>query len=228
MTTTAFPSDDPFAFASTWGLGDDAYSFILADLLARDSRSVVEFGSGTSTLRLARDLPNATVVSIESDAHFHDELRERLAVHDPAGRVQLRAMQLRWQVHAGSLYLSYAASRFPDKIDSVLVDGPPQWTRRGREACLYQVFSALRVGGRIYLDDCRRPEEQRILANWQRSFAGSVKLVRVEPVGHHVAVLEKTADGRAHWRPSVALDVGLAAARIGIAALRRRVKPAAA
>ena len=42
------------------------------------------------------------------------------------------------------------------------------WTRRGREACLHMISAHLRLGGRVYLDDCRRVGERRTLRNWQR------------------------------------------------------------
>ena len=60
------------------------------------------------------------------------------------------------------------------------------------------VIGALRVGGRAYLDDFRRPDEQQIARNWALSFP-DVFASRVLRVGHEILVLEKLKpcrDGR--------------------------------
>ena len=37
----------------------------------------------------------------------------------------------------------------------MIIDGPPVYTLRGREACLYQVYDQIRIGGLVILDDFR-------------------------------------------------------------------------
>ena len=57
-------------FESSWSLGEIAYQAILEDLRSFDAKSIVEFGSGTSTLRLSRDLPKATIFSKRSRSNL--------------------------------------------------------------------------------------------------------------------------------------------------------------
>jgi hypothetical protein len=75
----------------------------------------------------------------------------------------------------------------------VFIDGPPFWTRRGREACLYQVALFLTIGGRIYLDDSNRPDEQAIIRNWLNVYPG-IFGVRYLESNHGICVLTKVQD----------------------------------
>jgi len=108
--------------------------------------------------------------------------------------VKLVHRPLAWQRHGGAPYLSYTHGTFPRAVDALLVDGPPHWTRRGREACLYQAMPSLKVGARIFLDDYRRAAEQRTARNWLDAYPSALRLVAVIEEGDHVAVLEKTAE----------------------------------
>ncbi len=217
-------ADDPFPFLSSWGLGDEAYAAILGDLRQTGVACLLEFGSGASTLRFARDLPTTSIMSVESDWEYYEAQRATIARHYPAGRVDLVYRPLAWQIHAGAPYLSYRPGPLPSAVGAILVDGPPHWTRRGREACLHQAFSALRVGGRVYLDDCVRREETTILRNWLRAYRTCLSLVRVMPVGHHVAVLVKTAHGVPEARMQTIADATGAALRIARRAPMRAIR----
>jgi hypothetical protein len=99
-----------------------------------------------------------------------------------------------WQRHGLSWFRSYEPGRFPDRVDAVLIDGPPIATRRGREACLYQVFPNTHVGTRFYLDDFRRDAEQQIVANWLRAYGGALTHCETFEVDHRVAVLERVTE----------------------------------
>lgn len=186
-----------------WRLGEKAYGAILDDLRSIDARTIVEFGSGASTLRLSRDLPDARVLSIEGDLSFLDQTRSDLKEHGGKGKVDLVHRPVRWQRHGLGFFLSYEPGPLPERVDAVLIDGPPLTTRRGREACLYQVFPQTHVGTRFYLDDCCREAEQRIVENWLRAYPGVLAHRETFEVDHRVAVLERVRDEhrrREHWR----------------------------
>jgi predicted O-methyltransferase YrrM len=191
-----------------WALGQRAYAQVLRHLGAMQAPTIVEFGSGASTAALARDLPDATILSVDNDATYFERTRAQLP---PNARVELVYRPLVWQRHGGAPYLSYASCDLPDSVDALLVDGPPHWTRRGREACLYQAMPSLKIGARIFLDDYRRAPERRIVRNWLSAYPGAVSLVEVVEEGDHVAVLQKTAEAAlpspsfsrwadAHWQ----------------------------
>jgi hypothetical protein len=190
-------------FESSWSLGELAYQAILEDLRSRGAKSIVEFGSGTSTLRLSRDLEDAHVLSIESDDGFLAQTRRSLDTLGGPTEVELSLRPLCWQRHGLSWFRSYEPGSFPDRIDAVLIDGPPVTTRRGREACLYQVFPKTHLGTRFYLDDFSRDAEQQIVDNWLRAYAGALRHCETFEVGHGVAVFERVAERytrRTHWK----------------------------
>jgi hypothetical protein len=190
-------------FESSWSLGESAYQAILEDLRSIDARNIVEFGSGTSTLRLSRDLPEANILSIEGDRTFLDQTRKNLELHGGPANVELVRKPLRWQRHGLSWFRSYEPGAFPDRVDAVLIDGPPIATRRGREACLYQVFAKSHVGTRFYLDDYRREAEQQTVLNWLRAYGGALVHRDTFNVDHRIAVLERVTERykrRPHWK----------------------------
>ncbi|MBW1754578.1 MAG: hypothetical protein JRJ80_00260 [Deltaproteobacteria bacterium] len=190
-------------FSSSWSLGEMAYRGILDDLRSIGAKSIVEFGSGTSTLRLSRDLPDASIFSIESDSAFLEQTRGDLELHGGSARVELVQRPLRWQRHGLSWFRSYQPGQFPQRIDAVLIDGPPIATRRGREACLYQVFANCHVGTRFYLDDYRRAAEQRTVLNWLRTYGSALIHLETFQVDDQVAVLERATERyarRFHWK----------------------------
>jgi hypothetical protein len=96
--------------------------------------------------------------------------------------------------------LSYDVDHFfgDEKVDCVIVDGPPFYTLRGREACLYQIYPKLDVGGLVFLDDYSRVDERTILNNWLSVYPDSFSVQIVE-VGHQVALLQKLRSVEPHW-----------------------------
>lgn len=136
----------------------------------------MEFGSGMSTLRLARAFSQATIISYESDPSYLKELTFKIEAEPECERIILHHSPLKWQKYRFYSYFSYAVDELPDSIDAVLIDGPPYWTLRGREACLHQVFSKLKPGGYVFLDDCNRSYEQQILKNWQLLYGDSIHI----------------------------------------------------
>ena len=195
MTLAQNDLPEALRFTSSWSIGEDAYRAIVTDMRERNAQCVVEFGSGTSTVRFSRDL-QAAIVSIESDAKYVQQTSDEVNAHGESQKVQLHHRPIAWQRHALSFFRSFEPGVFPSGIDAVLIDGPPITTRRGREACLYQVFANANVGCRIYLDDYCRKSEQRIVKNWLRAYSGALKLVQTFDVDHTIAVLEKTSDLR--------------------------------
>jgi predicted O-methyltransferase YrrM len=188
---------------SGWRLGESAYRAILDDLRANDARCIVEFGSGVSTIHLSRDLPNAEILSIEGDLQYCEQTRRDLDRLGGPANVRLVHRPIVWQRLGFGLFRSYAPGPFPREVDAVLIDGPPLATRRGREACLYQVFPSCRPGTRIYLDDFCREAERRIVANWLRAYPDALSHVTTFEVDHRVAVLERVgreAKRHAHWK----------------------------
>jgi hypothetical protein len=143
-------------------------------------------------VRLAQEFPHTHILSIDHSPEFLNETDALKNKFIPKSNLELSLRPLKWQRYGLSWYYSYAPLKLPEPLDAIIVDGPPLYTRRGREACLYQAIHNLRMGGRVYLDDVWRKEEKRIFANWLASFPGCFTQ-NLLTIGHHIGVLEKTA-----------------------------------
>ncbi len=179
-----------------WGIGEASFRRIVEQIRAAGAQSIVEFGSGISSIRFALEFPEARIFAIESSREWYEtvvRMREEHGTHN----LTVSHRPLRWQMHSGALFLSYAPGELPERVDAVLIDGPPTWTRRGREACLYQVMPRLAVGGHVFLDDFHRNREKTMLRNWQWSYPGTFEISTFE-TGHGICVLKKV---RGEQRP---------------------------
>ncbi|HEX8402619.1 MAG TPA: class I SAM-dependent methyltransferase [Allosphingosinicella sp.] len=138
-------------------------------LEARPQR-VVEFGTGASTLIIARALQMAgggELISFEQHAEFVDATRHWLAEHGL--QADLRAVPLR-PSPGGWPGLWYDHGPLPEPIDLLLIDGPP-WTihpfTRGAASTL---FGLIAPGGTVMLDDAARPGERIVARRWRREW----------------------------------------------------------
>jgi predicted O-methyltransferase YrrM len=121
------------SLSGPWSIGEDAFTELVRDMTAVHPRSIVEFGSGASSIRLSQAFPDSQVLSIESSEEFFKRARDcarRHGVGPPRLRIALRP--LRFPRIAGAVYDTYDCGPFPSRIDAVLIDGPPYWTGRGR------------------------------------------------------------------------------------------------
>lgn len=132
-------------------------------------KTVVEFGTGASTLIIARALQQAGVdaryVSLDQHADFSQKTGEWLAEYGL--EADLRAAPLKpppgdWPG------LWYDSGPLPDRIDFMLIDGP-NWAihpfTRGAAASL---FGRIPVGGVVMLDDAARPGERIVARRWRK------------------------------------------------------------
>ena len=185
-----------------WSMGEAAFSRIIAILHQKvpHLKTLVEFGSGKSSIRLANTFPDARVFSIESDPFCFNQtqaLAKTLLTH---ANLTLLHQPLTCQTYGSGEILSYSpVSDWQGlAIDGVIIDGPAFYTLRGREACLYQVYDQLAIGGLVILDDYRRAGEQAIVRNWLAVYPDSFT-VEIVPVGHRLAVLTKQSAVSAQW-----------------------------
>ena len=175
----------------SWCLGEKTFSLLLKELQSFSVENLVEFGSGISSARLALELPDVRILSIESAPTYHERTIQLLDRFVPRHRVAVELRELCWQRHGLGFYQSYRTGQFLPCVDVIIIDGPPGWTYRGREVCLYQAFQSLRVGGRVYLDDYERPEEQQIVRNWEAVYPGVFGVRVLDTTPSRLCVLVK-------------------------------------
>lgn len=194
-----------------WSIGESAFTAIVQNMSELTPKVIVEFGSGVSSVRLAKAFPDAQILSLEHDSRFFGRSLELAAQHGIGSEnLHIELRPLRFRLIGSRIYETYDRGWFPHTIDAVLIDGPPWWTGRGREACLHDVVAKLRTGGRAYLDDYHRDAERKIVDNWMRSYPGVFDMSEID-VGHGIGALQKRAVNTRSPRlaPGAALDTWL-------------------
>lgn len=148
---------------------------VLTLVRERQPSTIVELGSGLSTLYLSRcvaEQPGSVVYSVEHAMQFLAGTRKLLEAHDATENVQLIHAPLVDTDIDGRKYSWYSVGdRLPATIDMLLVDGPPGTTGPlARLPALERLIDRLRPGAVIVLDDAHREEEREIVRSWVRDF----------------------------------------------------------
>ena len=123
-------------------------------------RVTVEFGSGISTLVLAKSGAKK-IVSLDHSVEFGTQTREMLLSHGVRG-VDIRIHEL--ETYRGK-YKWYAKSSFKGlaKIDLLVIDGPPSSTNSdARYPALEHLIPLLSPNATVILDDANRDEERKL------------------------------------------------------------------
>jgi predicted O-methyltransferase YrrM len=136
-------------------------------LKERPNARAFEYGSGASTIWLARRV--AQVVSVEHDAAWHGEVERRLA---PFGHARVRLVPPDAERSADPQFVSrkpgwrgqtfrdyvHAIDAEPGLFDLIVIDG------RARPACLDHARARLAPDGMIVFDNTHRPAYRRAIA----------------------------------------------------------------
>lgn len=215
----AFPIDeDILARINPSTLGAETLQFLGMPVLWKQPRHIFEFGSGLSTLFLARlqqrlgTTDPFPLMSIDHSQRYLGETRRALGglsdvhlVHAPLAVTEC----------AGRVFTTYHPAYTREipagvRFDFVLIDGPPAY-RYGREAPLYHLAPYLSPDALIVLDDANREPEQEALANWQRTWSDGFAMKLYPELKKGLAVLKigeptRAVPGPAHG-PQVAADL---------------------
>ena len=206
-----FEMPDQLNLDTGWSIGETAFQRIATLLLQMSPvERILEFGSGPSSIRLAMAFPEAHVLSVEGDWRNFRETTDLMQKFLDKRNLSIQYRPITLECYGDTSFLTYKDGMFWDdqeEMDCVIIDGPPVYTLRGREACLYQVYDQIRIGGLVILDDFRRSYEKQIVENWLSVYPGSftVAIIRED---HHLAVLRKIRSVTPCWdAPSKLSDV---------------------
>ena len=194
-----------------WSIGETAFERITTRLLQMSPvEKILEFGSGPSSVRLAMAFSEAQVLSVEGDWRNFRETTDLMHKFLDKRNLSIKYRPVTLESYGDANFLTYEDGVFWDdreEMDCVIIDGPPVYTLRGREACLYQVYDQIRIGGLVILDDFRRSFEKQIVENWLSVYPSSFK-VKIIREDHHLAVLRKIRSVTPCWdAPSRLSDV---------------------
>ncbi|MCP9234076.1 class I SAM-dependent methyltransferase [Mesorhizobium sp. LMG 17147] len=170
----------PYLPWSDASLLPSALQVVLNEIEINSRKTIVEFGSGISTIYVAQILSRlgGRIVSFESDLEWATFVENRLAalnlaefasvVHAPLGPCTLSKNGLQWY---DPVIVTTAVQNL--SIDCVVVDGPPAYSA-GYELARYPALPAvqewLAQDYVVFLDDIHRLGEQEILRLWANLF----------------------------------------------------------
>jgi ribosomal 50S subunit-associated protein YjgA (DUF615 family) len=155
-----------------WAASPDVLLLLVDELLALRPATVVECGSGASTLWLSLiihqySLPTR-LVALEHDEHYARKTRSLLDRHGVADYADVRYAPLRPLPDDGASWYDIDAIQDVEDVGLLFVDGPPgDSASLARMPAVPQLATSLANDCTIVLDDLVRQEEKRIASTWR-------------------------------------------------------------
>ena len=189
-----------------WAAAPDLLRLLAALVETVQPRHVLEFGSGLSTLVLARAVENGECVltSVDHDPRFVAETARLL--HDRGQRaVALQLAPLVARVRGGRLGPAYlvdqAAFASARPADLIVVDGPPS-VLGGRRCMLPQALEHAQCGSLVLFDDADRLGEREALTEWEELLGDALEVHRPGGFVRGLAAVILAAPEKARMRRS--------------------------
>ena len=153
-------------------VADAEFLNLVADrILDHGARTVVEIGSGISTLVAARALQRCgggTLISLDTHPDHAAATAARLGERRLAADVRHLGYAFDpaspWGIRWTNL------DQLPETIDLLVVDGPPWFRHPLIRGAADTLFDRIAPGGAILLDDAARPGERIVARRWRRAW----------------------------------------------------------
>ncbi len=155
----------------------DALAELVRIIDERRPDSVLELGSGVSSIVLARRLQQAgrgRLVALEHLPEHAERTRAELAAQGLADVATVLDAPLEDVVIGTDSWSWYRlGAGVPPAIDALFVDGPPASTGTlARYPALPRLADRLTPGATVFVDDGDRPDEREMVRRWQAEQAG--------------------------------------------------------
>jgi len=151
--------DAPIPSTRSWAASPDVLLTLLHHAKQSNPKTILDLGSGMSTLVLAKSAPAAKVFSIDNSAEYAGKTKEMLSLHKVTN-AEVRVAPL--VAHASGVDW-YDLSQLADisDIDLLFIDGPPgSKNDRARHPALAECLSKLSPRAIIVIDDAGRDGEK--------------------------------------------------------------------
>jgi predicted O-methyltransferase YrrM len=162
---------------SGWAMDPNDLYHLVATIQFERFETIVECGSGVSTIaigRLLRQLGQGHLYSLEEDKAWFDVMAATLAGEQLTDRVTLIHAPLEGYADIDSRWYALEKARHIqtriDRIGLLLVDGPKSVTTHARYPALPVFAAQLDEKSLVVLDDTRRPNEIAVLERWSQEF----------------------------------------------------------
>jgi len=162
---------DALPYLGSWKADVGLLVLLTDHILEYKPKLVVEFGTGASTLIIAKAQEMAgggRLISFDQHGDFVDSTRQWLADHGL--EADLRAVGLT-PSDGGWPGLWYDHGPLPNGIDLLLIDGPPWVIHPLTRGSADTLFHRLSPGGTIMLDDGARPGERVVARRWRQRWS---------------------------------------------------------
>ncbi|HWT12773.1 MAG TPA: class I SAM-dependent methyltransferase [Allosphingosinicella sp.] len=159
---------DALPYLGSWKADTGLLKLLVDHIFEHKPRLVVEFGTGASTLVIARAMQKAgggTLISCEQHADFVEATRQWLA--DYGLHADLRTAPLA-PSPGGWPGLWYDHGPLPAGIELMLIDGPPWSVHPFTRGAAETLFEKVAPGGTVMLDDAARPGERFVARRWRK------------------------------------------------------------
>jgi predicted O-methyltransferase YrrM len=176
-----------------WALGPRGLLILTDFIESANARTIVECGSGTSTLWIAyalRKMGVGKVIAIDHLPEYAERTQALIDEHDLGWFAEVRLAPLAERDTPRGTFRWYDVdpTTFRHPIDVLLVDGPPQSTgRHARYPALPVLTPFLAPGAMILCDDTSRRDEQAMIEFW---LAEDPRLQRMPSPGADLEALQ--------------------------------------
>jgi predicted O-methyltransferase YrrM len=163
-----------------WALGAEPAALLLAELGRRGLRTVVELGPGASSVILGRGgSDELELFGVEHDPRFASLVRWHLDQHRLSNYTLLEAPLQEQTLNDRRVdwYDPSAIEQLPERIDALVVDGPPAAGGSSARAPAWPLLrERMRSGALILVDDTERTDERRMVGEWLAG--GGLRVIR--------------------------------------------------
>lgn len=158
-----------------WAASPDLLRELMRHVLRYRPKTIVECGSGVSTIVLARCLEILGAGHLYSLEHLPDQAdksRQELTRHGLDGRATVLTAPLCSHAINDERFDWYETKALPScSCDMLVIDGPPATTGpMARYPAGPLLFGRLNPQAAVFLDDSNREQEQAILIRWRKEF----------------------------------------------------------
>jgi hypothetical protein len=169
-------------------VSEDFASILIKEIFARRPRTIVEAGSGVSTLLAGyclERLGRGSLRCFEHLSEYENETNNLIRQHGlEAIDIKIISSPLCTYNISGENFTWYSLDNFDiaTEIDMVIVDGPPRSTGKlARYPIFPLLFEQFSPSAIILLDDVKRQDETEIVKRWLREYPNfQLKLLNTE------------------------------------------------
>ena len=196
----------PFPHPGGWALNQESCKFLGHLVSTLRVENTLEFGSGYSSTIIAHELQKINsgfLHSIDNSTNWSMKANNFALENQLSRKISFHVFKLSLKFYPKIAYIFYDIDdRFYDLChiyDLVVIDGPSQDV--GREGALYEIFSKVKVGGYLFVDDSRADHMRTVIKRWSLSFPTSISVRHFYEIGNGITIIRKIRE--AHDEPYI-------------------------